>query len=312
MTPTGEMSNGRGGANSKPAQTAGTSHPTPPVNGPANPLADRQSDLNQTSRGRWEEFAGHRGQVTSVLCAGAKGTSRLCVLGAGNCNDLDLAALLKAHPEAHLVDLDAAAVRDGVARQGQERNPAVACHGGIDLTGLLGVMANWTPSAELADADLAMCREAPTRTAAAALPGPFDVVASTCVLSQLMQTVVLAVGEGHPRFVELLQAVRCGHLRLLAHLIAAGGTGYLITDVVSSETFPELPTVPPRTLPEALARLARAGNFFHGVNPILLPTLFARDSVLGEQVRDAEALPPWCWNLGPRQYAVCAVRVRKK
>src|SRR5262249_30168136 len=156
------------------------------------------------------------------------------------------------------------------------------------------------------DADLAACREAPSQTAGAALPGPFDVVASSCVLSQLMQTVALALGERHPRFIEVLQAVRCGHLRLLVHLIAPGGTGLLITDVVSSEAFPELPTVPRQLLPEALARLTRAGNFFHGVNPLMLPMLFQRDPVLSEQLRDVEALPSWCWNLGPRQYAVCA------
>jgi len=45
-------------------------------------------------------------------------------------------------------------------------------------------------------------------------------VASTCVLSQLIEVVIQSVGVAHPRFLELVQAVRIGHLRLLMHLVA--------------------------------------------------------------------------------------------
>ena len=45
---------------------------------------------------------------------------RLCVLGAGNCNDLDLRRLSERFDEIHLIDLDPAALGEAVRRQGVE------------------------------------------------------------------------------------------------------------------------------------------------------------------------------------------------
>src|SRR5690348_15383718 len=65
-----------------------------------------QIAFNAETRDHWDAFAGHRAKVTGLLTSGGlPGASRLCVLGAGNCNDVDLAALLRAHREVHLVDV---------------------------------------------------------------------------------------------------------------------------------------------------------------------------------------------------------------
>ena len=213
------------------------------MNGRMNPLLQSEIDNNLVSFERWDAFANHRRNVTGLLAGGPPAKpSRLCILGAGNCNDLDLAALVAAHRQIHLVDIDDAALARGVARQGLAIHSALHLHAGIDVSGLLDDMAAWSPPTTIGPAELEACVERPVRSVV--LPGPFDVVASTCLLSQLMGGVVHTVGSAHPRFVESLQAVRTGHLRLLAHLIAPGGSGVLITDVLSSDTVPTLGSLP--------------------------------------------------------------------
>ena len=61
-----------------------------------------------------------------------------------------------------------------------------------------------------------------------------------------------------------------------------------------------------------LAQLIRARNFFHGVNPAVLVSLFRTDPVLNSRVTELEPVRPWLWNLGPRWYAVYALKVRRK
>jgi hypothetical protein len=250
-------------------------------------LAKHQAENNAAADADcWERFGVHRARTTALVCpAPGPGPSRLCVLGAGNCNDLDLAALLRRHGEAHLVDLDAAALARGVERQGLAGHPAVRLHGGTDLTGALDALAGWSPASPVSEEELAACRVGPLRRARPALPGPFDVAASTCLLTQMIQCVVRALGEGHPRFVEVLRAVRAGHLRLLADLVAPGGTGVLVTDVVSSDTFPSLASVGEGQLPALLGRLVREGNFFHGANPAALASDFLADPAIAPHGR---------------------------
>lgn len=252
--------------------------------------------------------------VTGLLLRGspAAGPSRLCILGAGNCNDVHLGALLSSHREIHLVDLDAESLARAVARQGLGGNPAIRLDGDVDVSGMLDTMADWTPLTEIRTADLTACVEEPLRRLPSALTGPFEMVASTCILSQLIDAAVQSVGEQHPRFVELLQAIRAGHLRLLTHLIAPGGTGVLITDFVSSDSFPDLGLVAEEKLTGVLARLIHERNFFHGVNPAVLISLFHTDQVLASQVASLELIPPWRWNLGPRLYAVFGLKIRKR
>jgi hypothetical protein len=138
------------------------------------------------------------------------------------------------------------------------------------------------------------------------------VAASTCLLTQIIQCVVRAAGERHPRFVEALRAVRAGHLRLLADLVAPGGTGVLVTDVVSSDSFPALASCDEGSLPAVLNRLVRAGNFFHGANPAALASSLLADPAVAQAVEAVGWAPPWLWDFGPRVYLVCALAFRKR
>lgn len=277
-----------------------------------NPLAHIQCDRNAQSRQRWEPFRSHRERVTALLGPDSvSAPGRLCVLGAGNCNDLDLPTLLRFHREIHLVDLDGEALVQGVARQGLKDNPAVRCYGGLDVTGMIDDLAAWTPASALTPEDVAALVREPVRQVDSVISGPFDVVASTCLLSELVDGVVRAVSVRHPRFVELLHSVRLGHLHLLAHLLARSGTAILISDCVSSETFPALGSVPDDELPATLARLIREGNFFHGLNPFRIIALFRDNPILAREAASPKLLRPWRWDFGPRLYAVWAIRFRK-
>lgn len=278
-----------------------------------NRLTEQQVQNNVASRDSWDRFRQHRERVTGLLRgAPSGGSSRLCVLGAGNCNDLDLNALLTAHREVYLVDLDADALAHGVARQGLKGNPAVHLFGGIDLTGALDELDQWSPGAAIADESLAACAERPLRSIRPTLPGPFEMVASDCVLSQLMNGVVRTAGEKHPRFLAALQAVRAGHLRLLADLVAPGGRAVLISDVVSSDTYPGLAAVPDVLLPALLNQLLQERNFFHGVNPAAVASFLRTDPTVSAQVNHLEWVRPWLWDFGPRVYLVYACTVRKR
>jgi hypothetical protein len=273
----------------------------------------RQAAFNASSRDQWAGFSGHRQKVASLLGASAgapAGQTRLCVLGAGNCNDLDLPALLDAHREVHVVDLDPVALSGGIERQGVADHPSLRMYGGLDVTGMLDAIASWSPLSPIEPADLEALVEWPSRRVGLALPGPFDLVASTCLLSPLIGNAHHSVGESHPQFQSLIRAIRAGHLRLMTHLTAPGGTAILITDVASTDTFPTLGSVAETSLPGLLPELARARKCFHGVDPATLTASFRQDPVVSARIANLERIPPWRWNLHGRVYLVLAWRCR--
>jgi hypothetical protein len=130
-------------------------------------------------------------------------------------------------------------------------------------------------------------------------------------LTQIIDSVVTSLDANHPRFRELLLAVRDRHLRLLVELLAPGGLAVLFTDVVSSDTCAELSTVTDAEFPALVARLVSERNFFSGVNPQLLKRWFEQDRSTGSPLAHVQLVPPWRWQVGPRTYAVCAIRARR-
>jgi len=274
-------------------------------------LAARQQKFNASSHNQWDGFEAHRVRVARVIQQSrATSTDRLCILGAGNCNDLDLPLLLKDLSEVVLVDLDAEALQRGVRKQGSELGPHLRVISGLDLTGMLDRVSKWTARGRVTDQDLADLCMRPTQSVRPTLPAPFDLVASTCLLSPLLGNAHDTIGEAHPRFMEVVQALRTGHLRLLAELTAPGGTFLLITDVVSSTILPTIKTVPDSQLPSLLEEAKSQRNHFHGLNPEYLWASFETDPVLKSLVTHREALPPWRWSLHDRVYLVWAIRCR--
>lgn len=266
-------------------------------------LAQLQHDHNVQTADGWERFAEHRRRVTQILCREPGG--RLCVLGAGNCNDLDLAALAEAYEEVHLVDLDEDALRKAVARQQPPHPDRVHLHG-CEVTGILDQLADWTPHSAARESEVDSAIKA-ALAVAAPLSLQSSHVASICLLSQLIHSLVLSLGETHPKFVELMSALRLRHLQLLGELTLPGGRATLVSDVVSSDTCPAIKSVTDEQVAPLVRQAIDQRNFFHGTNPAVIVQTLRTDAVLAPLVRDLELIPPWRWDLGPRTYAVYGI-----
>jgi hypothetical protein len=263
-------------------------------------LLQRHRLFNRNSEGRWEAFAHHRAQVTALLegAAPAGAPGRLCVLGAGNCNDLDLPRLLPRFAEIHLCDLDDEALAKAPARQRLPDGAPLVMHAPLDLTGAMPRLpryANKLPNA----ADLAGLGQDCVDGVVAALPGPFDVVVSACLLSQLMHTCRLALGPENPALAAIANVMVIAHLRTALALTAPGGTTIVVTDTASSKTYPLVELwddQPPLAL---LDQLERADNVLSGTAPTYLRRLLLRDPALRPLVKSGpRVIPPWLWDLG--------------
>ncbi|MFV1965009.1 MAG: hypothetical protein ACC628_06270 [Pirellulaceae bacterium] len=279
----------------------------------ADVILARQQRRNAQSRPTWDLYASHRERVMGLLAQGTRTSpARLCVLGAGNCNDLDLPRLTDLFDEVHLTDLDVAALEFGVSQQGAAKNGRLQLHGPVDVTGVSGSLSQWTPQSPPSREEVVACVREANAAPAPVLPMPFDIVASVGLLTQLIESVALAIGERHPGFADLMLTVRNRHLRQMVEMVRPGGRLCLVTDVVSSSSFPELPNVPAARLAETLSRLIQQRNFFTGANPFVLRRYFTTDPSVCEQLKNVELVAPWLWNFGPRVYAVCAITAQRR
>lgn len=239
----------------------------------------RQRELNRGSAGLWAGYARHRSKVTDCVLAHALTTpGRLVVLGAGNCNDLELSKVVAAFTEVHLVDIDAVAMEAGVERQGMQSATGLRLHGGEDV-------------------------RLPLDAGSLGQNGA-DVVMSSALLSQLISG---AVDEGQP--VEDLLRLRDTHLQTMLGLLRPGGHGLLINDMVSSDTCPQLKITPHDRLSTLLPTLLEERNFFTGCNPLAIV-----ERLNGPQVGATGVVvsSPWRWDVGTRSYLVCAVSFRRR
>lgn len=278
------------------------------------PFVDELKRRNRQSRDAWDLYGPHRTRVAQLLREAATDQPRprrLAALGAGNCNDLDLPGLLRDFDEIHLVDLDATALEAGIARQAGDiaERGRIKLHGRMDVTGCLNQLA-----AELApessngtlDAWLAKIRALPPFPQ----PSPFHVVVSLGMLTQLAEIALLLLGgPNHPRGNDLLLALRNHHLRKLLEMTRPGGVAILVTDVVSSFTFPNLTILNDYELADALYQQVALKNFFTGANPYALEALFRKDPVLSPRVASVQMLAPWRWQQGPRTLLVSGVKI---
>ncbi|MDZ4779550.1 MAG: hypothetical protein SGJ19_04795 [Planctomycetia bacterium] len=268
---------------------------------PNSPL-EIERQRNRATAEAWSLYAEHRAIVTEQLAQlGDDSRDRsLCVFGAGNLNDVELRWLLPRFAGIDLVDCDAEAMRRGLEHQSLASEPAIRAIGPIDLSGLLSAL----PST----ADVQALIHAATSTPIELPRADYDVIASLCLLSQLVDQAARALGPDHPRLLDLIQAVRQRHLRLLAEQLRPGGAMLLVTDFVSSDTCPKLLTLPAADIPSAARNWLHAGNFFTGVNPLVLRRALTNDPEIAPSWTNVKMVRPWRWQLSARRaYAVCAL-----
>jgi hypothetical protein len=256
-------------------------------------------------------MASHRARVMALIEEARGDTGKtLCVMGPGNGNDIELAKLAGDFEKIALVDLDEAALARAVSRLNENLAARVQRYCPIDLSGILPVLESWVRHRNPSDAEIS----AVMRTALAAPRpdvGAFDVVASTCMLTQLIDSVYMALPKEHPRCVELLMAVRNRHLEIILELLNSGGVGVLMTDFVTTKTAPELAQLDELLLLRAATNWIEERSFYIGVNPFAIRDYYNRSREPGPRAEDAQVKGPWRWDIGAKHLAVCAVIFRR-
>ncbi|EAQ77369.1 class I SAM-dependent methyltransferase [Blastopirellula marina] len=238
---------------------------------------------NLDSAGDWKRYASHRRHTTRlILDAAPAKSSRLCLLGAGNCNDIELTALSRTFREIHLVDLDKDAVEQGLKRQFSGLQGKIIIHAPVDL-------------------------DDPDAISLLSSIGVFDVVASICVLSQLIDAIPhqeMSKEEALPQ----IQQIRKRHFGLLSHLAGTDGSIVLAHEAVSSDSEPKVATSDDHLLGPLLVELAIQQRLFMGLNPAVI----AGELLHLAPTHDLTTTPPWSWDFGPRCYVVCGHALKRQ
>jgi hypothetical protein len=129
----------------------------------------------------------------------------------------------------------------------------------------------------------------------ARLPGPFDVVVSACVLTQLGFALTRALGDTHASLPALRLATVRTHLQTLLELTAPTGAALFVSDLASSTHY-GLDALPAGSnLRDVLKDVLVKRAFYHVAHPQLV-----RDELASEAPeRLVSELEPWLWT-GPQ------------
>jgi hypothetical protein len=255
---------------------------------------------NRSAAGHESWFESHRVRLTREieLRAPAEGRGRIALLGIGNGNDVDLVAVAGKFAEIHLVDLDPEAVGRALARLPATVRDKFVVHAPLDLSGVFDRLEAWTHSPPDTASIAHEAAEAVARVAGA-LPGPFDVVVSCCLLTQLQLVLLEVLGDQHPRFDALRAAISRIHVHTLAHLLRPGGVALLVTDLVTNQTYP-LDALPENAdLIALMTDLLHVGNIIQAAHPGRLSAEIRRDPQLKTAFSTRFPVGPWLWHNGP-------------
>jgi hypothetical protein len=267
----------------------------PPLRSLAS-IAEMNTRANRQARDDWELFTSHRTRLTASIAALGRPGGVLTLLGAGNCNDVDLAALADVFTEIHLVDIDPAGLDRARQRQPAEVRRRLVAHGGVDLTGVLARADRWKGRPPEAAALAQAVSEGAAALRETLATARCDVAVSCCLLSQLGWCVEVALGADHPAQVDVKIAVIAVHLHTLAALCRPGGAALLASDVISSDHYP-LDELPPGTDVRALAEqlLPQRELVYLSASPVLVARTLRQDPTLREAFEAPRPLEPWLW-----------------
>ncbi|MCK4873441.1 MAG: hypothetical protein KAS72_12005 [Phycisphaerales bacterium] len=270
---------------------------------------------NAASEQLWDQLTPQRQRLTSLAAATLNVPDReepippggsLAVLGAGNCNDLDLAALAPKFERIDLIDLDSQALEYALERAfGDDRPAHVRAIGDVDLTGLGKRPRNAPPVPEKAAGKL-LGKLAKHRIAE--VSDQYDRVVSSSMIGAIVANVAMTMGQKHKKFREAANAARDGHLQQIVDLLKPGGYGMLALEFASSDIVDELHRYPEEQLMPLFEQLLGEGKFFQGCNP----NAIAKKLQATGQVIAVNGLTPWRYRVGPRVFLVYGVTFLKK
>lgn len=238
----------------------------------------RQESINLLSDSWWDDYAEHRHHATEMILEAVRrsprGSRRVCVLGAGNGNDIHLDTVAGLADHLTLVDVDQAAVGRAVRRH--------------HLAGRDNVTVE---QRDLFDVTEASSTE--------------DVVISAGLLTQLLDRLASSydgiASTGAEMAARMLE-VRDRHLTLMTTLSKPTGRRVLITDIVSSMTCPELLGGDVGPLEPLLRRCLATGNFFTGTNPFAVQT-----HLHSAGYRASDIQGPWLWRMDDTARLTCGI-----
>jgi hypothetical protein len=281
---------------------------------PLNRLVDEQREVNQTTLTWFAEYQEHRAQTTRLVVDGvpAGSAQRVCVLGAGNANDLDLATLAAHFAEIHLVDIDREALEGAQARQPEAVAKKLVLHAPVDLTGFLAKLEAWGRM-EVTEQEMLTHPQRAAKELALGL-GTFDVVVSTCVITQMQLSVLTALGDTHRLFDAVRHTLALTHLHTLFELTVPGGRALLVTDVLSSQSYRYLDKVQAEAnFMQILSDVIAAERVIYVARPGLFHLLARQDAVLGARATLSPPLAAWLWKNGPdSRFLVYAMALQHK
>ena len=281
---------------------------------PPNRLVDEQREANQTTLAWFAEYQEHRAQMTRLVVDGIPTGSplRLCVLGAGNAYDLDLATLAAHFAEIHLVDIDRGALEGAHARQPEDVAKKLVLHAPVDLTGFLAKLEAWGRM-EVTEEEMLTHPQRTAKELAQRL-GTFDLVVSACVITQMQLSVLTALGDAHRLFDAVRHTLALTHLHTLFELIVPGGRALLVTDVLSSQNYRYLDKVrADANFMQILTDVIAAERVIYVARPGLFHLLARQDPVLGARATLSPPLAAWLWRNGPEsRFLVYAMGLQHK
>jgi len=273
-------------------------------------LVDESALANASAVPHLDAFASHRARLTAHVARSPGG--RLCVLGAGNAYDLDLGALAPLFDEIHLVDVDAAALQRAFERQDSATRSRLTVHAPVELTGLLHKLDRWA-AMQVTPEELLDYPKVASAAIAVQLPGPFDLVVSACVLTQLQLAVLAVLSPEHRLFQAVRQVLNLAHLRTLAKLLAPGGSALFVSDVTSDDAMALGDLDERADLRPALQQAKREGRVIYASDPDLLAWTVREDPYLNATVTWSAPLDAWLWHNGPaRTFLVYASELRRR
>jgi hypothetical protein len=259
-------------------------------------LLELQRRCNASSADRWDLFREHRKRVTAAALQA--GGDTLAILGAGNCNDLELPTLTAHFRDVHLIDLDREALLRAHAAQPAPVAQRIVLHAPVDLSGILGRLASLR-GGRASDEELAILPTAILENVLAAVAERFDTVVSSCLLSQLLHGCAVALGPDHPDVPVLSCALALAHIRCVASLVAPGGTGVIITDMASSEKHFGLDAIASGDLTNLTSELESSHRCASGTGPDFLWRVLTDDGLITPLLAaPPRPLPPWLWRFG--------------
>ena len=274
-------------------------------------MTNNDPDPQQTTKLQlqaWKDCEPHRQQITQLLssCAGP-GDRDLCIWGAGPCNDIDLTKLTNNFRRLTLVDLDTATLKSALELRRPAGAQNISAVGGLDLSGIFELCLKYKqqPAPDLLEQ---IFQAAETHTIKKLYE--FDVVVSTCLLTQIIHHAFTCLNLDTEQLPRMLRTLRTRHLELLLQHCRPGGIAILITDVTTSDALPKL-RQPNVDLRQVMNNEVRGGNYLHGASPHLILQQLNSDK-FKSVLQGIHASRPWIWNATSRLYLCVGFMLQKK